>query len=118
MQSQSKTQNKGNLIRLQPTFELQGAAYRCCDMSQDAFGNRFLSPLLQLVEASRHQFHADPDVGLGDETSQALNDLRAAARLEYHIQVHRDSFGLFVVARSAHLLQWTKSYKIWRSDVR
>lgn len=107
MPSQSKTQNKGILIRVQPGFCIQ-VTHRSCDMSQDAFGNRFLSSLLQLVEASRHQFHADPDFGLGDEAAQALNDLRAAARLEHHIQVHRDSFGLFVVPSSVHLLRREK----------
>ena len=65
----------------------------------------------KLVEAGGHKLHADPDVGLGDETAETLHDVGAVVRLEHHLQVHRDSLVLLPVARPPHLLPAQASRK-------
>lgn len=80
-------------------------------MTKNRLGDRLLRSLCEFVEARRHQLHADPNVGFCDETAQALNDVGTVVRLQDHIQVHRDSFGFLVVARSTHLLQMESDKK-------
>ena len=48
-------------------------------LAADGFRNRLLELLEELVEASGHQLHADPDVGVGDEAAEAEHDLETEA---------------------------------------
>lgn len=83
----------------------RGMTYSFCYVSENRFFYWFLGSFLKLIEAGRHQFHANPHISFVDETSQALNDVGAVMRLQHDIQVHCDSFCLLIVASSAHLLK-------------
>ena len=81
------------------------ATHRDCDFAQDGLGDRLVPHLLeQLVEARGHELHADPDVCVGDEAAQTLDDVRTVVRLEHHIQIHRDALVLLRVPAPPHLL--------------
>ncbi len=60
--------------------------------------------LQQLVKAGGHQLHADPHIAGGDEAAQADHNLSTVMRLEDHVHVHHNPFGLLRVSRSSHLL--------------